>query len=354
MAKTTLLKNKNIIDVVKYKWLWIIISSILIIPGIIAMVYSMTTYAEHSPMKLGIDFTGGSFIQYGFKKELKIDDIATIREKLKFIGIENAVIQIENAEKLKNQEIVQTSEQEIITETQKKTNKDLSKINSILSLRTRFLDDSKGKNETSKLNKFLKEDFGEFVPLQISAIGPTLGKQLLQNAVIALLLAFIGIVGYLSLRFKLDYAMFALVALFHDALFVCGVFSILGLLFNIEIDSLFITAILTVIGFSVHDTIVVFDRIRENSRFLAKKMSFNDVVNASVNQTLARSINTSITSLVTLFALYFFGGETTKNFILAMILGIIIGTYSSIFNASTLLAMWRSKDNSKKSHPKVA
>jgi preprotein translocase subunit SecF len=120
-------------------------------------------------------------------------------------------------------------------------------------------------------------------------------------------------------------------------------FSIFGLLFGTEIDSLFITAVLTVVGFSVHDTIVVFDRIRENSRFLAKKMSFNDVVNASVNQTLARSINTSLTVLITLLALFFLGGVTTKDFVLAMILGIFIGTYSSIFNASTLLAMWRSR-----------
>ena len=206
------------------------------------------------------------------------------------------------------------------------------------------MDSSKENNEITKVNDSLKSSFGNFIPLQVSAVGPILGKELFKNAMVALLLAFAAIVGYLTIRFKLDYAVFALVALFHDALFVCGVFAILGLLFKTEIDSLFITAILTVIGFSVHDTIVVFDRIRENSRFLAKKMSFNDIVNASVNQTLARSINTSFTAFITLLALFFFGGSTTRDFILAMVLGIAIGTYSSIFNADTLLAMWRSRD----------
>ena len=119
--------------------------------------------------------------------------------------------------------------------------------------------------------------------------------------------------------------------IFHDVIFVIGIFSILGLFYNVQIDGLFITAILTVVGFSVHDTIVVFDRIRENLRYYSKKMSFGEIVDASVNQTLARSINTSVTTLITLGALYFFGGVTTKDFVLAMILGIAIGTYSSIF-----------------------
>ena len=117
-----------------------------------------------------------------------------------------------------------------------------------------------------------------------------------------------------------------------------GIFSILGLFFGVHIDALFVTAILTVIGFSVHDTIVIYDRIRENYKFFNKKLTFDEITNASVNQTLARSINTSVSTLLTLLALYFFGGVTTKDFVFVMILGIIIGTYSSIFFASTLLA----------------
>ena len=121
----------------------------------------------------------------------------------------------------------------------------------------------------------------------------------------------------------------------------------MGLLYNVQIDGLFITAILTVIGFSVHDTIVVFDRIRENLRYYSKKMSFGEIVDASVNQTLTRSINTSLTTLITLLALYFFGGVTTKDFVLAMILGITIGTYSSIFFCSMLVDFWMIKNRLK-------
>jgi preprotein translocase subunit SecF len=342
-----MLRDKNIIDVVKFKWLWIGISLILVIPGIIAMIYSTITI--HSPMKLGIDFTGGTMLQYGFSKQLTTNDITTIRDDLNKIGIENPIIQIESADSfLKNQ--TADSETSEISGLKAKTENKTDNIKSIISIRTRFLESEKANNEINKINTILKQSFGSFVPLQVSAIGPTLGVELFKNSMIALLLAFAAIVTYLAFRFKLDYGMFALFALLHDALFVCGVFSILGLLFGTEIDSLFITAILTVVGFSVHDTIVVFDRIRENSRFLAKKMSFNDVVNASVNQTLARSINTSLTAIITLLALFFLGGVTTRDFVLAMLLGIFIGTYSSIFNASTLLAMWRSRGTA----PKIA
>jgi preprotein translocase subunit SecF len=135
-------------------------------------------------------------------------------------------------------------------------------------------------------------------------------------------------------------------------LVLCGIFAILGLVRGTEVDSLFISAILTVIGFSIHDTIVVFDRIRENARFVGSKITdpktgkesrktFGDVANDSVNQTLARSLYTSLTVIITLSCLYFLGGTTTRDFVLAMLIGIISGTYSSIFNASALLVWWR-------------
>lgn len=349
-----ILRDKNIIDVVKYKWLWLGISIVLIIPGILAMIYMSAIQPNHAPLKVGIDFTGGTLLQYGFEKKLENSDIAVIRKNLESIGVENPVIQLEQA----NMDVqAKTAETKTNTENSVEPAKSQNvDVNSIISIRTRFLESEKSNNEIAKINSTLENSFGKFELLQVSSIGPTLGAELFRNAVIALLLAFAAIVGYLTIRFKMDYAMFALVALFHDALFVCGAFAILGLLFNVEVDSLFITAILTVIGFSVHDTIVVFDRIRENSRFLAKKMSFNDIVNASVNQTLARSINTSLTVFITLLALYLLGGDTTKNFVFAMILGILIGTYSSIFNASTLLAMWRSRNTkgTRKKEPAIA
>lgn len=333
------LREKNIIDVVKYKWLWLGISLLFIIPGIVAMIYSTIIYPTHSPLRLGIDFTGGTLLQYGFEKQLNPSEVATVRTDLSKLGIDNPIIQIEGA-----------------SSTLKSSTAKAKDIKSVLSIRARFLDSANSNNEISKVNDSLRTSFGEFVPLQVTSVGPTLGKELFRNAMFALLLVFAAIVGYLAFRFQLDYGVFALVALFHDALFVCGVFAILGLFLKVEVDSLFITAILTVVGFSVHDTIVVFDRIRENSRFLAKKMTFNDITNASVNQTLHRSVNTSLTALITLLSLYFLGGVTTRNFVLAMILGIIVGTYSSIFNASTLLAMWRSRSTApqKKRKPVAA
>jgi len=330
MTNVNIIGRKNIVDVIKYRWVWLSISLMLIIPSLIIMIYSMVVYKSHTPMPVGIDFTGGTMLQYGFEKDINDKDISLLRINLEKAGIINPVIQTEH----KSDKISKGQEKD----------KENPAIKTVVSVRTKFLSSQGENNETIKVNNIVKQTLNNYIPLQVSAIGPTLGKELFKNAMIALILCFFGIVGYLTIRFSIDYAVCALIALFHDAIFVCGAFSLLGLLFGTEIDSLFITAILTVIGFSVHDTIVVFDRIRENSKYLSKKMSFNEIVNASVNQTLARSINTSLTALITLIALYFFGGSTTKDFVLAMILGIVTGTYSSIFNASVILAMWRENE----------
>jgi len=332
-------ERKNKVDVIKYRWLWLSFSLALVIPAIAIMIYSMVVYPSHAPLRVGIDFTGGTMLQYGFNKEISDSDISLLRENLTKEGITNPIIQTEK----KSGKITQGKET-APEETSKTVQQKNVGLKTVVSIRTKFLSSQGTNNETIKVNNIVKQTMGEYIPLQTSAIGPTLGKELFKNAMIALLLCFFGIVGYLTVRFNIDYAICALIALFHDAIFVCGAFSLLGLIFGTEIDSLFITAILTVIGFSVHDTIVVFDRIRENSKYLSKKKSFNEIVNISVNQTLARSINTSFTIFITLLALYFFGGSTTKDFVLAMILGIIIGTYSSIFNASVLLAMWRENE----------
>lgn len=312
------IKN-NLLDVIKYKWLCITITSILIIPGIIAMIYLGITV--HSPLRLGIDFTGGTIVQYNVKNDVSQENLELLRNNLISAGIENPIVQ----------------------KLQANGNDQNKTIKNIVSIRTAFLDESAQNKDVSKIDAIMTKEFGSADLLQTSAVGPTLSKELYTNAFFALLLAFAGIVAYLTLRFKLDYAVFALMALIHDALFVCGVFAIMGIFYGTQIDSLFITAILTVVGFSVHDTIVVYDRIRENSKYLTKKKTFAEIVNMSVNQTLARSVNTSFTAVITLLALFFFGGVTTKDFVLAMALGIIIGTYSSIFFASMLLADHRSK-----------
>lgn len=322
------MENKHLINIEKYRYFWFLLSLILLIPGIIAMVYSSMTYENHLPIKVGIDYTGGTILQYGTDKAVSNSEVAKIRQVLESNKIENPFIQIINVNA---------------------QNKNVSdkKIKSIISIRTKFI----GEKDTSDLNKIsniVKGEYSSAELIQVSSIGPTLGKELLKNSLFALLLASLGIVIYLTVRFQLDFAIAAILAMAHDALFVVGCFSILGLFFNVQIDGLFITAILTVIGFSVHDTIVVFDRIRENLRYYAKKMNFSEIVNLSVNQTLVRSLNTSFTTLITLLALYFFGGVTTKDFVLVMILGIAIGTYSSIFFASMAIDVWREYKSKKK------
>ena len=319
--------RKNLVHVVKFRWLWMACSALLLIPGIIAMIYSSVTYSNHAPMKVGIDYTGGTILQYGLEQKLENSDITKTRNSLQSIGIENPYIQVLN----------------VSTEQQNNTK---SNISSIISIRTKFID--KDSQDQDKITEQLKKDYNNPELISVSSVGPTMGKELFKNSLIALTLAILGIIAYLSFRFRFDYALAAILGLVHDVLFVCGVFSILGLVYNVQIDGLFVTAILTVIGFSVHDTIVVFDRIRENLRYYSKKMSFGEIVDASVNQTLARSINTSVTTLITLLALYFFGGVTTRDFVLCMILGIMIGTYSSIFFCSMLIDFWNDKNNQPK------
>ncbi len=326
MSETVLHQHKWI-DVVKYRWVWFGLSILLILPGLFAMGYLMATSPQHLPVKVGIDFTGGTITQYSVEKDVSNEQVAVLRKNLSDAGIENPVIQI-----LKSNNTISKAEN--------------VKPSTVISVKTAFK--SNDVDTEKKMGDVIKSDYPEAQLVQVSSIGPSLGKELFINSMYALALAFLGIVVYLSFRFQLDYAVIALISLAHDALFVLGVFAILGIFYDVHIDALFITAVLTVIGFSNHDTIVVFDRIRENCRFLAKKATFPEIVNASVNQTLARSINTSLTTLITLGALYLFGGETTKEFVLAMIVGIAIGTYSSIFFASTALDWWRERQSSKK------
>ena len=313
------MENKHLVHVVKYRWVWMGLSALLIIPGVILMIYATIVSPEHTPLKVGIDYTGGTVLQYAVDKKVDNNTLSELRAKLEAKGIENPSLQIINVK-----------------------DSDKTKASDIISVRTKFI--AEGDNTSiNNITSVVKAEYSNADLISSSSVGPTLGKELFKNSLIALTLACLGIIAYLSFRFQLDFALAAILALVHDVLFVVGVFAALGLFFNVEVDGLFITALLTVIGFSVHDTIVVFDRVRENLRYYAKKMSFGEIVDASVTQTMARSINTSLTTLITLLGLYFFGGVTTKNFVLAMILGIAIGTYSSIFFASMLIDFWRDK-----------
>ena len=302
-------------SVIKKRKIWWTLSSLGVIISIIAMVISLNTL--NAPLRPSLDFVGGTRLQL----ELDCNIEKNCNEPLTTTPIQDIL----------NQENLGSSSVQIIEEYG-------------LSIRTQTLD----VDARTNLVDTLTEKVGQFDPksTQIDTVGPTIGKELFRAGILALLVSFAGIIGYLSIRFKLDYAIFAILALLHDTLITCGVFAILGLVLNVEVDSLFLVALLTIIGFSVNDTVVIYDRIRENIELDEKEernRTINEIVDDSVNQTLTRSINTSLTTILPLVAIFLFGGATLKFFSLALIIGFICGSYSSIFFASTLLAWWRNK-----------
>lgn len=319
MANTNLIKNKYRLDIIKWRYVSLILTGILLIPCIAAIIYLALTQPNHAPLKLGIDFTGGTILQYATDEKIETNDISNIRLSLEKIGIKSPMIQT-------------------TTQAQGENN-----LKNLVSIRTGFLSDTQGTQKVEEITQALSSSYKGVELVQVNSVGPTLGSELLRNTMTALILAFIVMVIYISFRFQVEYGWIALLTLFQDVAFVVGVFAIRGIFFDTTIDSLFITAILTVIGYSINDTIVVFDRIRENMRFLAKKHSSNEIINASINQTLARSINTTATTLFTLLALYFFGGSTIKDFVLAIIVGVAAGAFSSIFTAGTILSIVKEK-----------
>ena len=304
------------INVIKRERLWWASSVFIIAFGLIAMAVSWSMIG--TPLKPSLDFIGGTRLQLQLecaasKSCQEPIDVAKVREVLEEEGLGGSGIQIVE--------------------------------DYTLSIRSKTLDVA----ERTKLQQILTEKIGNFNPqtIQIDTVGPTIGKELFTSGLLALILSFVGIAVYLNFRFQADYAFFAIVALFHDILLTVGIFAILGLTIGVEVDSLFLVALLTIIGFSVNDTVVIYDRIRENLEKYPDE-SINDVVDDSVNQTLTRSINTTSTTLLPLIAIFFFGGETLKYFALALIIGFVTGAYSSIFISSTLLAWWRNRPSLKK------
>ncbi|MEH1999019.1 MAG: protein translocase subunit SecF [Nostoc sp.] len=300
-------------SVIKQRGLWWTISATLMIIGIVAMVISWQQLG--APLRPSLDFVGGTRLQ--FERDCTQPNNCT-----QPIEISN-VREVIDAQKLNNSSI------QVVGQNQQG-----------ISIRTKTLD----VEQRTQLQTALTEKVGAFDPkaTQIDTVGPTLGRQLLSQGLLALVVSFAGIVIYLSVRFQVDYAVIAIIALFHDVLITVGVFSILGLVAGIEVDSLFVVAILTITGFSVTDTVVIYDRIREILN-LHPNDRIDKVVDDAINQTLTRSINTTFTVLLTLFSLFLFGGETLRNFSLALIIGFTMGAYSSIFIAGSLLAWWRER-----------
>lgn len=311
------------ISVNKSRTLWWGISGAIILAGIISMAVSWQQIG--APLRPSLDFIGGTRLQ--FERDCTLPN--NCDEPVDINVVREAVA---------SQELADSSIQLI-------ADRETGEKNGVL-VRTKTLDVEK----RTQLQKALSEKIGIFDPQksQIDTVGPTLGRQLFNSGITALIVAFSGIIIYLSIRFQLDYAVFAIIATFHDILMTTGIFSIFGLLFGIEVDSLFIVALLTITGFSVNDTVVIYDRIRETLKANPNR-PIVEVVDDAVNQTLARSINTTLTTLLSLIAIFLFGGETLKNFALALIIGFIAGAYSSIFIASTLLAWWR--ERKEKSNP---
>jgi len=298
------------LDIIKRKNLYFLISLIIIIPGILSLFMF--------GLKLSIEFTGGSRTTFTFSKNVTTDTTNKVRQVFTNKEIEVAS--------------VQPSGKNLIVRATPLTEKQNADI--ISSIR-KF--DNKAKQES------------------FESIGPTIGAETTKKAFYSVLLASLLIVLYISISFRkvpkptssLRFGVCAILAVLHDVLVVIGVFSILGHFFNVEIDSLFITAILTVIGFSVHDTIVVFDRIRENL-LKVNGVPFGTIVNNSILQTIVRSLNTSLTAMLVLLTLLIFGGASVHWFVVALLIGIASGTYSSIFNAAPLLVTWHEWDQKRK------
>jgi preprotein translocase subunit SecF len=212
----------------------------------------------------------------------------------------------------------------------------------------RFQENSEEKHQAilSELNKIAEEGAGTAEELRFDSIGPSIGKELKSKSFNAIIIVLIIIIAYIAFAFRKisrpvaswKYGMAAIVALAHDILITLGVFAVLGEYWGVEINTPFVAALLTILGYSINDTIVVFDRIREN--LPRSEEDFEGTVNISVNQTLARSVNTSLTVLFVLFAILFWGGSTIRDFVLALTIGVFVGTYSSIFVASPVLVVW--------------
>ncbi len=287
-------------DIIGKKYIYFAISLFVMIPGLIAFLLW--------GLNLSIDFTGGSRLALSFPGRVEDRYIAAVKKELEEEGIKIHSTQVSG---------------------------------SVLTVRTTIVTQEQNEKVLSDLAKF-KAKQEEF-----ETIGPTIGAEITQNAIKALIIASALVILYITWAFRsvprpassFRFGVCAIAALIHDVLVVVGIFAILGRFLNVEIDSMFVTALLTVIGFSVHDTIVVFDRIREN---LLKYpgMQFDKAVNESILQTFDRSLNTSLTIVLVLSAMLLFGGESIRWFVVALLVGIISGTYSSIFNAAPLLVIW--------------
>ena len=290
-------------NIVKHRYIYFAISMVVIIPGLIALLVW--------GFPLAIDFTGGSLLDITFSGQAP--QPAQILEVYSQFGLGDSQVQ-------------SSGTQEVIIRS-----KDMTE------------------DEKTQIVDAMQQKFNQTITVQsFETVGPSIGREVAARAADAVGLAAIGIMAYITYAFRgvphaFRFGVAAILAMLHDVAVVVGVEAILGHFLGWEVDSLFLTALLTVIGFSVHDTIVVFDRIRENSN-IYRRLPFETVVNHSVVQTLDRSINTQLTVMFTLLALVLFGGVTIRHFVVTLLVGVFSGTYSSIFNASPILVVWENRE----------
>ncbi|EKE21697.1 MAG: protein-export membrane protein SecF [uncultured bacterium] len=311
----------NIIGKRKYTYIF---SSVLVVASILALFFW--------GLKLGIDFKGGTLMEIQFSQEEIVPTDAPennpTKEEQKEVAKEFKTPSREEVqEKIKDLGLTSLNVQE--------------SQNDVIILRYIGSDEDLNQKVIEKLNEFE----GKVEMLRVDFIGSSVSKQLKENAILAIILAVIGIALYIAWSFRKishpiaswQYGIGAIVALAHDIIITLGIFVLLGKFFDVEIEASFIAALLTILGYSVNDTIVVYDRIRENLIKSDRKTSFESIVNKSIVETIARSINTSMTVIIVLITIVLFGGESIKYFSLAILIGVVFGTYSSIFVASALL-----------------
>jgi preprotein translocase subunit SecF len=292
-------------NIVERRYLYFALSAFFIIPGLIAMVISTIQFG--SPLRLSIDFTGGALQELRFEGPVQPGEV---REVFVTRGYGDTTVQT-------------TGDAQTVI------------------VRSKFLDEQ----EKVELQDAVREQIGPFEELRFEAVGPTIGNEVTRAASIAVLAASLVILVFIWWAFRkvphsFRYGICAIAAMIHDVLVVTGLFSLAGLILGWEVDALFLTALLTVIGFSVQDTIVVFDRIREN---IPKRRGedYETIVNRSLLETLHRSLATQLNAIFVLIAILFFGGATIKQFVGVLLVGLLSGTYSSIFNAVPLLVAWQ-------------
>jgi preprotein translocase subunit SecF len=293
------------IHFMRFKWFYFLISSLVIIPGLVSLLLF--------GLKPSIDFTGGTLLELKFTKAIEMSKYEEIKSSVKEKGFEISSIQ--------------GSGENVILVRMKPITKD----------------------EAVSVKAMIAEKLEEMPEeVRFETVGPVLGQELIFKTLVAVLFGALFIMGYVAYVFKnVKFGVCAILAMFHDSLVLLGIFSLLGHFMGVEVDTLYVTAVLTILSFSVHDTVVVYDRIRESQKRLSG-ISMEEMANKAVTETLSRSLNNSLTIIFMLMALFLLGGETIKWFVVALLIGTISGTYSSTFTAVPLLVVWDKISNRKR------